>query len=68
MVALLLVAAVSGLALLGRPIPSEISVSLGSAVTWLFVRSAQATERENALTNGAKAPPREPVEPATPPL
>jgi len=53
MVALLLVAAVSGLALLDRPIPSELSVALGSAVTWLFVRSTQVAEQ---ATNGRSAP------------
>lgn len=42
-----------GVILLGaleRPIPSEVSTSLGAAITWLFVRSTQQAEQYRADT------------------
>jgi len=33
-----------------RPIPSEMSTSLGAAITWLFVRSVQQAQADVADT------------------
>lgn len=60
-VAVLLVLGCIVLAVLERPIPAELSTSLGAAVSWLFVRSAQSAEHRQAnrtADNGKKADPR----------
>jgi len=49
-VAVALVLGVIGLGLLDRQIPSELSTSLGAAITWLFVRSTQQAEQSRADT------------------
>jgi len=43
--AVILVIGVVILGALERPVPSEVSTSLGAAITWLFVRSTQQAER-----------------------
>jgi len=68
LVALLLVGGTVGLAMLGKDIPSEISIGDGAAVTWLFVRStADAAHRTALLMHNGQDngdPPKRP----TPPL
>ena len=49
-VAGVLVLGILGLALLDRRIPAELSTALGSATTWLFVRSVTHAE---ARRNGS---------------
>jgi len=50
-VAVVLVVGIIGLAVQQLPVPAELSTSLGSAITWLFVRSAQQAERDHT-SNG----------------
>jgi len=60
LVAVLLVLGVLVLAVLGKPIPPELSTSLGAAVSWLFVRSAQSAEHTQAnrrIQNGSENAP-----------
>jgi len=52
---LVAVALAFGVILLGaleRPIPSEVSTSLGAAITWLFVRSTQQAEQYRSDAKG----------------
>jgi len=55
LVAVVLAVGVVGLAFAGREVPAEISTSLGAAITWLFVRTAQRAEHAQAnRLNGRK--------------
>jgi lauroyl/myristoyl acyltransferase len=60
--AVLLVLGVLALAVLSKPIPAELSTSLGAAVGWLFVRSAQRAEHTQARWQAQNGTPPYPPE------
>jgi hypothetical protein len=60
-VAVVLALGVVGLAFLGRPIPAELSTSLGAAITWLFVRTAQRAEHAQANRLNGKTTESQPL-------
>jgi len=45
-VAVILMAGLIVLAVLDKEIPPEMGIASGSAITWLFVRSAQVAEKQ----------------------
>jgi hypothetical protein len=62
LVSVLLAIGVVLLAFAGKEVPAELGMALGSAITWLFVRSAQRAEHTQArylARNGRQIDPPE---------